>query len=254
MTKDSAVVKHGFLLFTLIALGALLWSLQSQPFAGLLAAATSAINPPSTAYFVPYKETDVRVGDVVNIDVNINALVPINAVGVTIEFPPQKLEIVGINKEKSFLDLWTEETVIREDAGEIHFSGGTTKKGGLEGVGTALTLSVRAKTEGPATLTFTEVEILANDGKGTRIDNASHSLALAITNPQPIFSIGAPTHLLQPPMPSPDFDGSGAVTLVDMSMLTIRIFSPYDHRFDLDSDGSVGLADLSILFTKMGTY
>jgi hypothetical protein len=51
--------------------------------------------------------------------------------------------------------------------------------------------------------------------------------------------------------PNPDFSGDGKVTLVDVSILSIKIFGSYNPQYDLSGDGKLGLADLSVLFTKM---
>jgi hypothetical protein len=90
----------------------------------------------------------------------VNARVPINALGITIKYPQDLIEVVGVSKQKSFLDLWTEDTAIREEAGEVHFSGGTTAHGGLLGTSTAITLTIEAKKPGTATISFEDVEAL----------------------------------------------------------------------------------------------
>lgn len=245
------LTSHG-LLIALLA-GAILTLSFNGQISGLLASATSSLSEhPATVYFVPYGERDIAVGDVADIDVNLNAREPVNAIGATIIFPPEQFEIVGISKRRSFLDLWTEETVIRESAGSIRFSGGTTRPGGMTGTSTVITLSVRAKKPGAAQLSITDLQVLAHDGKGTALDTNARSLSYDIAYP----SSGGSTPVTPsiepgPAAPSADFDGSGRVTLVDISILTVRLVLPYDTRYDLDTNGSINLADISIAFSQM---
>jgi hypothetical protein len=41
------------------------------------------------------------------------------------------------------------------------------------------------------------------------------------------------------------------VSVVDLSIIAFQMIAPYDARFDLNRDGSVGLPDLSIFFGRM---
>ena len=113
----------------------------------------------TTVFFMPYGEESLSPGGITSIDVNINTKVPINALGATISFPKESFDIVGISKEKSFFNLWTEDTTIAEGLGEIRFSGGTTKRGGVMGTGTVFTITVRAKGSGSAELQFKNTRI-----------------------------------------------------------------------------------------------
>lgn len=220
----------------------------------LLAAATSSVTTaPVVLYFTPYDGKDsLVVGQTADLDININARLPINAIGATIVFPQDDFDVVGINKSKSFLNLWTEDTVIKEGSGEVHFSGGTTMKGGMTGTSTVLTITVRAKKEGEAKLTVENVQVFANDGKGTSVDNDTRPFVYTIeenasSTPDEEGGGGAP----QPHAPSADFSGDGKITIVDLSILIIKIVMPYEARYDLDMDGTVGLSDLSILLSLM---
>ena len=223
----------------------------------LLASATSSLNSSSALlYFTPYDDGPITIGDTADIDININARVPVNAIGATIKFPEDTLEVVGISKKKSFLDLWTEETVIKENIGEVHFSGGTTIPGGLMGTGTVLTISVRAKKDGDAKLYIKDLQVLAPDGKGSTLSSDIRPITYTI---KPRTSLPSTTNIPassgniveQPRAPSADLNDDGTVDLVDMSILVIKIISPYDPRYDLDMNGTVGLSDLSILFSRM---
>src|SRR6185503_3353340 len=122
---------------------------------GLVAAATSSLSrSPVILEMLPYHDRTLDVGEAEQIDVFVDTEVPINAIGTTITFPKDSVEVLGFSKEKSFFDLWTEETAIDEDDGAVHFSGGTVRSGGLVGTGTVLTLTVRPKKSGRITFDF----------------------------------------------------------------------------------------------------
>lgn len=223
----------------------------------LMLLATSALsinNGSSTIFFMPQNPGELKIGDIIDIDVNITSKVPINAIGATVKFPPDLIEIVGISKANSFLDLWTEDTVIKEDAGEIRFSGGTLQQGGLLGTATALTISIRALGPGEAHLYFENAEVFASDGNGSSVSNEARTLTYTIEEPEPVntevaTSQGIPAAHVN--AVNADIDGNGTVNLVDVSIMVIKIIGSYKPRYDLDGNGSLGLSDLSVLFSYM---
>jgi hypothetical protein len=222
-------------------------------FALLATTAVTFDGGTTTLFFMPRGGEKVRVGDTVEIDVNVNTRTAINALGATVAFPREHLEIVAISKEASFLDLWTEETAIKESAGEIHFSGGTFREGGLSGTGTMLTLTVRALRPGEARLAFKDAEVYSHDGRGLVVDKRLHAVELIVAPREPHQPPGTSETVVTKKTegPTSDFNGDGRVTLVDASILTFHLFRPYEPRFDLDVDGRVGLSDISILFSRM---
>ena len=230
-----------------------LFSYRGQDVIALLAAATSSIQNDSTViFFSPSNNNSIRVGEVLAVDVNVNTATFINAVGVTILFPQDLVEVVGISKEKSFLDLWTEETKISEESGEVHFSGGTLREGGLGGVGTALTVTLRAKKSGDVVLSFSDVEIFKHDGLGETLPITQRALTFSIID-APSPASAAPRNVaveIQNSHPA-DFNENGPASLLDMSILTLHLFGPYSPRYDLNRDGKLNLSDLSVFFTFM---
>jgi len=248
---------HGIALFTLVAACIFTVSFKGADIARLVASATSSLGYPSTVYFTPYDSRDLSVGDTQQVDVNINARVPINAIGMIVKFSQDTLEVVGISKKKSFLDLWTEETSIKEDVGEVHFSGGTLQKGGLVGTGTAITLTFRTKKAGEAKLLFKDVQVYAHDGKGTLLDSGVSSQVFAVTDRMLTLAVSdaviAPLpddEDLAPIPPSADVNGDGVVNIFDASFLAVRMWGSYDARYDLNMDGAIGFADISLVFSN----
>lgn len=261
-SREKALTVYGTIVLVLLLGFSSLTLAFHASIASLLASATSSISGAPVVYFTPYSASEsLTVGDTVDVDFNLDTSVPVNAVGATIQFPPDKLEIVGISKEKSFLNLWTEDTVIKEDTGELHFSGGTTKTGGVTGTSTILTISVRALQPGNAVLSVENIQVLAADGKGSQLDADARTLSFTIAAPAASSSApagggagvsAAPTPS-GPERPSPDLNGDGVVNLVDVSIMIIKMFMPYNARFDLDMNGSVGISDLSVLLSKMSS-
>jgi len=260
------ITNRATIIIGVIAVVFLAITLQGANIIGLLAAATDSLSAtPATFYFTPYSDHTLVVGQDADVDININARVPVNAIGVTIKFPPDMLEVVGFSKQKSFLNLWTEDTTIQEETGEVHFSGGTTVKGGLTGTSTALTLTLEAKKPGTVTLTFEDAQAYASDGTGALVASRTHSITFTIpatssapvTTTAPSLSTGSGGSSISAPKaptpPSPDLNGDGTVNITDMSILILHMFGTYDPRYDLNMDGSVNIADLSILMSKMGS-
>ncbi|MBP9669524.1 MAG: hypothetical protein KBE09_04520 [Candidatus Pacebacteria bacterium] len=243
------------LVFTaLIALGILAVSGRIPGLSSLLASTTSSLyTAPATLFMIPQGETALRINDTSIIDVNINANTAVNVVGTTITFPPELLDIVAVSKEKSLLDLWTEDTTIKEEAGEIRFSGGTTRPGGHLATGTLLTLTVRAKSAGEAQLSFTNTQVFSHDGKGKALEHEVRSLSYHITEVEIPQANNEPTGIAPAAAlaPNADLNGDDRISLIDVSIFTFKMLGAYSPRYDLNTDGSLGLSDLSILFTKM---
>ncbi len=237
------------------ALGASVLVVSSGALLSLLAASISSFaGATTTAFFMPYGDESLPLGGTTSIDIDINTKIPINALGATISFPKGALEIVSISKEKSFFDLWTEDTTIAEDTGEIRFSGGTTKRGGVMGTGTVLTLTVRAKTSGSAQLLFKNVQVYPYNDTGKAVDTQTRPITYTIEEAKPAVSGGGTAAMGPPPpsaAPNPDLNGDGNVNLLDLSILMYKMLGSYNPRYDLNSNGSVGLDDLSILLSKM---
>ncbi len=218
----------------------------------LLSTALTLSGDDAIIFFTPYGSEVLPVRETVDVDINVTTKVPVNAIGATITYPKDRIEIVGISKKKSFLDLWTEDIIIRSDAGEVVFSGGTLKPGGILGTATAFTLTIRAMQTGEATLELHNTQTLAGDGRGTSVEHKARSITFTI--PETVISAvgsgGGTTPALPKPLLVGDFDNSGFITMSDASVLLVRILMPYETKFDLDADGAVGISDLSILLSK----
>lgn len=249
----------GVIATVLLATGVITLAFRAGDILSLVAAATASFGGVTTTLYIsPYASKPVQIGDSMTIDINMNSRVAINAIGATISFPTDLIEVVAFSKEKSFLDLWTEETAIREDIGEIHFSGGTIRSGGMTGTGTVLTLTIRSKNPGTATIAFKDSEIFPNDGTGRAVSNETRELTFDIVDrvtksnatPQTSSVTVAGNALTNLPQPrTPDVNTDGVVNLVDVSIMIMRLVMPYDYHFDLNNDGAVNVADVSTVLT-----
>lgn len=93
----------------------------------------------------------------------------INAVGIVLLFPPEKLQLVSPSAGKSIIEIWTAQPTYDNEKGEIRLQGGFP--GGIKVTGGLITtLTFRAKTTGEAIVRFGDKSrVLANDGKGTDV-------------------------------------------------------------------------------------
>jgi len=203
---------------------------------------------PNGSEVLPLRET-------VDIDVNVTTKIPLNAVGATIAYPADILDVIGISKKKSFLDLWTEDTIIRNESGEVIFSGGTLREGGLIGTGTIFTFTVRAKKTGEATVELRNTQALAGDGKGTAIQHVARTVKFIIPESTiaalPAESGDSTASIRTTYGVIGDVDGDGTVSISDMSTLLVHILMPYDSKYDLNTDGAVTISDLSIVLSML---
>lgn len=258
----SELTAYGIALIIVFAFGSSLLIMNSKILLDILASSVTSLNGATTTiFFRSYGTTVLKPEGTTSVDVNIHTKIPINALGATISFPREAIEIVGISKEKSFFDLWTEDTKISENDGEIRFSGGTTKIGGVTGTGTVLTILVRAKVPGKAQLKFEEVQVYPSDGSGMEVSTLTKPISYTIEDasssagsPAPVSPSGGGSIISgvqSTPLPSADLNEDGKINLVDLSILTIKMLSGYDSRYDFNLNGSVGLDDLSILMSKI---
>ena len=219
----------------------------------LIAGSAASLGNETVLYISPHSSTTLKVGETTDIDIRVNSKTPINTVGATVKFPQDMIDIVGISKEHSFLDLWTEETSIKETDGEVHFSGGTVESGGLSGIGTIVTLTLKAKKSGDAQIYFKDAQIFAADGKGSEVPSSKRAYTFQIPDAALAGGSSNASNMNEETLtpPSIDFNGDGKVNVVDLSIIAIQIIAPYNAKYDLDRDGAATLADLSIFFTRM---
>jgi hypothetical protein len=193
-------------------------------------------------------------GGVAALDLIITAKTPINALEATIAYPDNLLEIFDVTRNEDTFSLWphseTHDPAV--NLRELHVVAGTVRRGGFVGTSTIATLHVRAKSVGSAELSFNSIEVTASDGKGTPVPARAHPFAYTIAERRLSSSGNSASISVAETAPTPDLDRDGSVTIVDVSILLIRIFGPYDRQFDLDRDGALGISDLSAILARLG--
>jgi hypothetical protein len=93
----------------------------------------------------------------------------INAVSSTITFPTDKLQVVSLSKSSSIINFWVTDPTFSNSSGKVHLEGVILNPGFQGSNGNILTLYMKAKSAGEASLTFSSVSVLANDGQGTDV-------------------------------------------------------------------------------------
>lgn len=110
------------------------------------------------------------VGQTFNVSVLVNAQnQAVNAMSGTIIFPADKLEVVGISKTGTIINVWISEPTFSNQAGEINFEGIALNPGYSGAAGKIVTISFKSKDIGLAKTFFSAGSVLANDGTGTNV-------------------------------------------------------------------------------------
>lgn len=125
-------------------------------------AATLFLNPEIGEHYV---------GDTFTAEVRVDTKGEvINTVEADLVFSPDLLEVVGLEKENSILNLWIGDPAYLNDEGLISFVGGLPAPGyqGKDGLIGKITFKVKG--EGKAEISFQEnsSKVLVNDGFGTK--------------------------------------------------------------------------------------
>jgi len=145
--------------------------------------------------FVSPEKTAVVSGQTFSVDVLLDTSgAEINAIEGKLDFPFDKLELVGVSSAKTFISFWVtapECRTCQSGKGEIDFAG--IVPGGYAGDhGQVLSVELRAKGEGQGALGLKEVRVLLNDGKGT--DTKATAVAGSF-----VTAAGTPPSAVSPP-------------------------------------------------------
>lgn len=129
------------------------------------AGATLSLSPSSGSY---------TVGDTFSVTIGVHTGgASINAAEATLNFPSEKLQVLGISKGGSIFKMWAVEPDYSNDQGVISFAGGIPGSSYNGTSGKVLTINFKIKSEGQAAIDFSGARVLAADGKGTDIFGAA---------------------------------------------------------------------------------
>lgn len=143
----------------------------------------------------------------------------VNAIGATLSFPADKLQVASLSREGSIVGLWAQEPSYSNSAGTVGFDGGILNPGFRGAGGKILSVRFRPIAAGEAKVSFSRAEVLANDGFGTDVlkslGTASFSISPAAIKektkpesekkeaPQDTEPAAATTTFIPAPAPSP---------------------------------------------------
>jgi hypothetical protein len=117
-------------------------------------------------------------GRTFTVSIDVESDRPYNAGSATIKFDPAFLSASRASKDGSSFSIWAVEPAISASAGTITFEGGHTAP--LSGKKRIVTISFTAKKEGTTTISFEKGSILAGDGTGADIFQASAAIPVSI--------------------------------------------------------------------------
>ncbi len=173
-----------------------------------------------------------EVGETLDFSIDVQSLIPMNAIGVSLSYPRDLISITDINEEKSVVDLWVEKPTYSNDTGVMKLSGGLTGVLGFVGRGHVATVHFEAHHPGKAAVTITDAVLLARDGKGTNILEAKENIVFVVREKGD---------------PSPDLNNDGAITFADVTILYFASLRPFQEKFDFTKDGKVSFSDVLYL-------
>src|SRR3989338_4398375 len=130
--------------------------------------------------------------------------VKINAAQAVINFPPEVLQAVSVDRGKSIFNFWVEDPVISN--GKISFIGGTSEE--ISGAPLLIfTAKFKAIGAGKADITLSEGVVTASDGKGTNVlstvKGASVAVSTAVVPPEPAPIVQEqPKRIIREPAPA----------------------------------------------------
>ncbi len=151
-------------------------------------AATLSIVPSGTA-------GSYAAGQLFSVQVSVSTVSdePLNAVSGVISFPTSLLQVVSVDTSGGIVDFWIGNPAYSNAEGTINFEGGIYNPGFSGAGGKVLSVLFKAKSAGPAVLSFISSSVLANDGRGTNIlDSASPvTVSIGATQTPPVTTAEA---------------------------------------------------------------
>ena len=136
-----------------------------------------------------------KVGQTFSVGVYVgSADQAMNAVEGVISFPKDILEVTGVSKSGSILNLWVQEPAFSNAGGTANFEGIVYNPGFNGKSGKIVTVTFKTKAQGSASVNFNSGSVLANDGAGTNILTGMG---------RAVFTIGEKTTEVSPTTPSP---------------------------------------------------
>lgn len=192
-------------------------------------------------------ETAIETGNRFKIDVYANVHVPVSSVDITLEFDPLIVEVVGVDRKQSVLNIWTEDPIVKD--GKVILRGGTYKRG-FVGEHLIASISLKGKEIGQSSFSATDIILLTDDEKGTpvAVGKADDSIVnfyiydenTSLDNIDVNVSLKSVT----------DIDGDGKITLTDAGKF-MTAWKNKEAFYDFNNDGKMTFRDFSILMADL---
>ena len=209
-------------------------------FAGM----TAALVGGEASYIkITSKPAQVQAGETFTVTVEAVAHVAVNAVDISISFPKQQMEVVGIDVGESVITLWAEQPYTKN--GVVYLRGGLFKKGFI-GTHVIARIKARAVDSGLARVSTEDARFVAGDGSGVDVqlsDSPLNETKIYILNKDGTAVGAASINIVT------DVDGSGSVDIRDISAFMAAWFNKV-KIFDFNGDGKMNLRDFSILLAE----
>lgn len=125
----------------------------------------------------------ITTGQTFDVPLRVSTNVAINAAEFYFAFPPELLEVTTIDQGGSFYSLWIkDQPAFNNESGQLSFAGGLPKPGFTGKNGLVATVRFRAKASGNGQVTLDQAKsrVLANDGKGTKIEASFEPISFTI--------------------------------------------------------------------------
>jgi len=185
----------------------------------------------------------VEVGSAFEVVVYADVTTPVNAVDISLVFPEEKLEVLGVDRGQSVLTIWTTDPEITQN--EIVLSGGTFNRGFL-GKHQVATINFRALETGQYEVEATNITFVAGDGEGTVIPPLqSEGMTLSLFNFDELMSEEELLITVET-VTQTDVNKDGQITLQDISAF-MGAWSGGSRHMDFNGDGDMTFKDFSIL-------
>lgn len=210
----------------------------------------------NATFSIELLDGNTTVGEEGSFYLIVDAQEPINALETTISFSPETIEITDISIEDSFIDLWVFGPTFSNASGTLSFTGGTPAEGGFLGRGVVATVTYRGLAPGRVLFEFENANVLAYDGLGTPVDTESLDESIIVERLAGDQARTARTTMNKIVVrdqntPLPDLNSDGKVSLADLSIFVTHISGDYVYKSDFNEDGEVDLKDVSILLSQM---
>jgi hypothetical protein len=183
---------------------------------------------------VPEGSVFVSTGDAVPVQLMVYTKSAVNAMGGTILFSPDVLQVDAVTRQSSIIDLWSEDPLVNNTSGEIHWSGGIVNENDETSNGQVFTIQFHAAHPGKSRVRIADGQLLTKDGEGTNILSGTESVLL---------------YVREPGQPSPDINNDGALSISDINGLYLKTFSDYNEIYDLNGDQRVSWRDVLTLIS-----